>query len=420
MGTSIKINLAVSELPYVKGLPEGGVQPYHTGIMELNPFVEDMDFQQAQALHGVAADPAHIELCFPTVHDPSLAPEGKHIITIDVNSQPYTLRDGELGRHQGGSRRPRDRDDRRALPEAPRPDRASPGRDAARHGAADGAHRRACAARRHGARPAAVPAARARVGRLPNADPRASTCAEPARIRAVGLRERTDGTRRARSSGTHGTRGVRRATMARRRVRSHEARHRTRGDFLKRACTAAPPACAAGFGTAPRRCARGSSGLAPPVGRKGAPVGGGLVVAGPELALPAGLHLQDVRSVRIPHAGRLHDPTDPRRHGGLPGRRGDAHRPQPRARDGNDIERGSVVGRHGSAYDRKGPGCTTTLVLDHDADPVESFVSANGMDSELRRRRDAVGHLALVRGDHDRHVLGSDRNRTATSSRWTR
>jgi phytoene dehydrogenase-like protein len=94
MGTSIKINLAVGELPYVKGLPDGGVQAYHTGIMELNPFIEDMDLQQAQARHGVAADPAHIEMCFPTVHDPSLAPEGKHIITIDVNSQPYTLRDG--------------------------------------------------------------------------------------------------------------------------------------------------------------------------------------------------------------------------------------------------------------------------------------------------------------------------------------
>jgi phytoene dehydrogenase-like protein len=93
MGTSIKLNLAVSELPYVKGLPEGGVQPYHTGIMELNPFIADMDFQQAQAVQGIAADPAHIEVCFPTVHDPSLAPEGKHIMTIDVNSQPYRLRD---------------------------------------------------------------------------------------------------------------------------------------------------------------------------------------------------------------------------------------------------------------------------------------------------------------------------------------
>ena len=71
------------------------MQPYHTGIMELNPFIADMDFQQAQAVQGIAADPAHIEVCFPTVHDPSLAPEGKHIMTIDVNSQPYTLRDDE-------------------------------------------------------------------------------------------------------------------------------------------------------------------------------------------------------------------------------------------------------------------------------------------------------------------------------------
>ena len=92
-GTSIKINLGVSELPMVRGLPEGGVQPYHTGVMELNPFMADMDRQQDLARAGVAADPAHIEVCFPTVHDPSLAPEGKHIMTIDVNSQPYELKD---------------------------------------------------------------------------------------------------------------------------------------------------------------------------------------------------------------------------------------------------------------------------------------------------------------------------------------
>ena len=74
------------------------MQPYHTGIMELNPFIADMDLQQAQAVQGIAADPAHIELCFPTVHDPSLAPEGKHVVTIDVNSQPYDAARRRLGR----------------------------------------------------------------------------------------------------------------------------------------------------------------------------------------------------------------------------------------------------------------------------------------------------------------------------------
>lgn len=92
MGTSMKINLAVSELPMVRGFPDVGVQPYHAGIMELNPFLADMDMQQAQAVAGIPADPAHIELCFPTVLDPALAPAGKHVVTIDVNSQPYDLR----------------------------------------------------------------------------------------------------------------------------------------------------------------------------------------------------------------------------------------------------------------------------------------------------------------------------------------
>jgi phytoene dehydrogenase-like protein len=93
-GTSMKINLGVQGLPAVRGISGDGVQPYHTGVMELNAFSSDMDFQQAQATAGVPADPSHIELCFPTVHDPSLSPEGTHIVTIDINSQPYTLKDG--------------------------------------------------------------------------------------------------------------------------------------------------------------------------------------------------------------------------------------------------------------------------------------------------------------------------------------
>ncbi len=93
MGTSIKINLGLSALPHAKGQPQDGVQPYHKGIVEVNPFIAEMDLQQAQAAYGVAVQDSHVELCFPTVHDPSLAPEGKHIATIDVNSQPFHLRE---------------------------------------------------------------------------------------------------------------------------------------------------------------------------------------------------------------------------------------------------------------------------------------------------------------------------------------
>ena len=54
-----------------------------------------LDLQQAQARAGIPATGAHIEMCFPTVHDPSLAPEGKHVATVDINSQPYTLAEGD-------------------------------------------------------------------------------------------------------------------------------------------------------------------------------------------------------------------------------------------------------------------------------------------------------------------------------------
>jgi phytoene dehydrogenase-like protein len=61
--------------------------------MEVNPFIAEMDLHQAQAQYGLAVRDSHVEIVFPTVHDPSLAPEGKHVATIDVNSQPFHLRE---------------------------------------------------------------------------------------------------------------------------------------------------------------------------------------------------------------------------------------------------------------------------------------------------------------------------------------
>jgi phytoene dehydrogenase-like protein len=94
-GSSIKINLGVDALPRVAGMPDDGLQPYHRGFVELSSPLTEMDLAQDQARAGIPAPDPHIELCIPTVHDPSLAPEGRHIITIDVNSQPYTLAEGD-------------------------------------------------------------------------------------------------------------------------------------------------------------------------------------------------------------------------------------------------------------------------------------------------------------------------------------
>lgn len=89
-GTSVKINLGVDRLPEVTGMPSGR-QPYLGGIMEFGGFIADMDRAQHEARSGrLGADP-HVEVCVPTFHDPSLAPEGHHVLTIDINSQPYDI-----------------------------------------------------------------------------------------------------------------------------------------------------------------------------------------------------------------------------------------------------------------------------------------------------------------------------------------
>jgi len=93
-GTSMKINLAVDRLPIATNMPGEGVQDYHRGIMEVNQPLAEMDRAQAEAQAGRPAEDPHVEMCIPTVHDPSLAPEGHHVLTIDVNSQPYELAEG--------------------------------------------------------------------------------------------------------------------------------------------------------------------------------------------------------------------------------------------------------------------------------------------------------------------------------------
>jgi len=90
-GTSMKINLGVNALPVATNMPGEGIQPYHLGIMEVNQPLADMDRAQAEARAGRSGEDPHVEMCIPTVHDPSLAPDGHHVLTIDVNSQPYDL-----------------------------------------------------------------------------------------------------------------------------------------------------------------------------------------------------------------------------------------------------------------------------------------------------------------------------------------
>ena len=91
-GASMKINLAVDRLPEIPGTT--GLSEEHHGLIQLTLPLEGMDRDQESARQGVPAVDSHVELCIPTVHDPSLAPPGHHVITVGARSQPYALAEG--------------------------------------------------------------------------------------------------------------------------------------------------------------------------------------------------------------------------------------------------------------------------------------------------------------------------------------
>jgi phytoene dehydrogenase-like protein len=94
-GVSMKINLALGELPRVRSDHGSSVEPYHRGLIQLTAPLDRLDRDQVGARLGIPALAPHIELCIPTVHDPSLAPDGRHVLTVDVLSQPFTLAEGD-------------------------------------------------------------------------------------------------------------------------------------------------------------------------------------------------------------------------------------------------------------------------------------------------------------------------------------
>jgi phytoene dehydrogenase-like protein len=93
-GVSMKINLALAELPRARFDHGNGVEPYHRGLIQLTAPLERLDRDQVGTRLGIPALEPHIELCIPSVHDPSLAPDGRHVLTVDVLSQPYSLAQG--------------------------------------------------------------------------------------------------------------------------------------------------------------------------------------------------------------------------------------------------------------------------------------------------------------------------------------
>jgi phytoene dehydrogenase-like protein len=88
---TVKINVAVSEPPQFTALPGAGVGPQHHGTIHVCPSMDYIERAYDDAKYGrPAADPL-LECTMATALDDTLAPPGKHIVSMFVQYAPYHL-----------------------------------------------------------------------------------------------------------------------------------------------------------------------------------------------------------------------------------------------------------------------------------------------------------------------------------------
>jgi phytoene dehydrogenase-like protein len=94
-GAWAKVNLALSALPTFSALRGNGAETSLRGTISISPSLAYLEHAYDDAKYGRVSERPHLEIRIPSLADPSLAPPGRHVMSIEVQYAPYHLRDGE-------------------------------------------------------------------------------------------------------------------------------------------------------------------------------------------------------------------------------------------------------------------------------------------------------------------------------------
>ncbi len=99
-GSSGKVNLALDALPrptclegieHKTGFP---VESYLRGAISISPDIDYLERAYRDAKYGRFSRRPYMDIVIPTLADPSMAPPGKHVMSIFVQYAPYELAEG--------------------------------------------------------------------------------------------------------------------------------------------------------------------------------------------------------------------------------------------------------------------------------------------------------------------------------------
>ena len=183
-GTVAKVNLALSGLPTFTALKNGDGGALK-GRIHIGPEIDYLERAFDESKYGNFSRHPYLEATIPSLTDPTLAPEGKHVMSIYMQYAPYKLK-GDWEEPAQSSRPNRGADARTIRAQSARDDPDSPDHHATGSRRCLRINRRTNLPRRSRPRSVLHHASAAGLGALPHADSRTYIFAAAERIPARG------------------------------------------------------------------------------------------------------------------------------------------------------------------------------------------------------------------------------------------
>ena len=93
-GTVAKVNLALSGLPSFSAL-NGASGDVLAGRIHIGPEIDYLERAFDESKYGNFSRQPYLEVAIPSIADPSIAPAGKHVMSIYMQYAPYKLKNGD-------------------------------------------------------------------------------------------------------------------------------------------------------------------------------------------------------------------------------------------------------------------------------------------------------------------------------------